>query len=607
MSKVHRSSINYGSNVHHSADKYSKKGRYGIANYIYFNYNNWRTSDISSFSGLGTTEATLKASIAQKIQEEDAYFEKAYGMSYEDYTKQIVKSINLITAFQDIITGAQQKLRTDAGHASFTVNRISEAREEISSSSDLLSQILSISGLGLDEQTLMNFFKTSGDLGLDIYTIHQMMQTKTAVEQLNSLMSGETSIKVNPRAAILKDALERVVKDLSSSYSFAQIGTSNFNSDIAKTIEKEFGAAATSKSSVVENSISKFSDILTKIDQNQEITKDEITSAMTELQSALGVKAEVLQALEEKFTTGYGEAAMTVVNNKLVNYTINKLANIKLTGTQGVTSNVGEKITASLDGKAVLSTSGNVTLENLLGNNKTADVTVTIGNQVINKMSGKRLNPFTPYKITITERRLVRLLAYLQVADPTLSTLVNSEVFFNALYFAYGQRSYSSNIRKSGKGKGNFVAVQGSAGELNHDRIDREHGGIISNFALRIFLDSISTMQQTSFNINGMIIPGPLFIRLVTSNLIKKYNSSTGNSSIFNSVQFNSSSFTGAFNKAIFSNQDIITSNGTHDDYIQRASLRNTLAKEIILNQPIRVNTPFISFEDYRKALGVNN
>ena len=106
MSKVHRSSINYGSNVHHSADKYSKKGRYGIANYIYFNYNNWRTSDISSFSGLGTTEATLKASIAQKIQEEDAYFEKAYGMSYEDYTKQIVKSINLITAFQDIITGA---------------------------------------------------------------------------------------------------------------------------------------------------------------------------------------------------------------------------------------------------------------------------------------------------------------------------------------------------------------------------------------------------------------------------------------------------------------------------------------------------------------------
>lgn len=581
--------------------------KYDIANYIYFNYSNWRSGGGADY-GFGVTQATLSSRTEQVIQEQDNNFKALTGMTCDEFMEQISGDANILQAFNQIFTGGEAILGEG-----FTSDNFSAAKKaNAAAANDIINaNSVSLNFLGVEPslvKSLTRFLKASGDLATNLYTVIGMTQNAQTVDAINQLFSSSVSLKANADATLFYQAMKGTLRELKSNTGLAQVGSENYDSALARYFSTTLNSSIQKVSENVTSAITKLTAILDKMDARQPITNEEVTAAYRGLQSTLGINSELIGTMETRVVGEYFAQSGQTKSDELAK----ALGNAVASGTSVSHGTDTSTNRILLDG-VVLTGSGNVDIRSILGINKTADTTATYTDGTTISFSQKRYNPYTAYSIHLTSRSLIRLLAYLEDGDPGLANFCNTEMFFNGMYYAFGGISYSQKTY-SKKAKRNPGGAYNRKVAITRNQVDADHNEIITNFALRLYLDYFSTMNQAFFNINGEIIPAPIYARIASQNIISSFGGAgQGNFSISKSLSFGGAAYTvsgdglkssnlGDRLRAIVTKRDITQKKNSVETRGQAAE-RNSDSKRAILSTQVSLKMPYITVDQYREAL----
>lgn len=175
--------------------------------------------------------------------------------------------------------------------------------------------------------------------------------------------------------------------------------------------------------------------------------------------------------------------------------------------------------------------------------------------------------------------------------------------FYNALNFYLLNGSYT--VKKE---KDIAKVVKESSRSLTVSTIDAAFGGILSKFLIDILANMLEPESSAFIDINGMIIPTPLYYKFMMDRF---FNSDIKNS-ISSYISFNANSFTNKMEKEILK-EDVtgarkLTVQGsvswkTGYFYDIAARKRNLLIKDGILNHQISLRSNFLEVEQYRNKI----
>lgn len=574
----------------HSADVIPSN-KYRISSYIYFNYYNWMSSGAIQTFDTNLTAGNIKAYCDQVLAQEKQKFAGLVGMKYDDFMNGLAENAKLIQNFNVLFTGGITSKDTLPKNSSGMYSSIK------TSSEDIVNFLHNGKSLTPEEQTLIfSFLENFGDISANQYYLIQKMKEKGTVEILNNLCNGSYRIDVNSDEYFLKIALSDLYEQLNSSTSFAQIGGSKFNNEAVEKILKQTQFVATKQMQEnIQKNVDSLGLVLNKIKNHQKISPEEISGPLSKLQSAYGAQSESVGAIEQKIVMSIGEKIGQEAGKAAAKESLSKMfSGITNTGTKQ------RQITAILDSK--IGTLDGEKLANVVIN-KTADITVKMKNGKEIAISQKRYNPITSYSLHITSRSLSNLLNYAATVDPVLINQLENPMLLNALYFAYGKKSYDYSRDSNGSLIYPLKIVSTSPGNLGRVKIDQENNLLLSKFALRLLIGTLSSVNQALLEVNGLLIPMPAYLELVFKNIIATFGSGE-DSTIFRDVQFNVSNFSKELSGAILPERK---RPGKHEKFNEaneeHAIKRNQSAKQAIQNHMITVRTPFITVEQYRSLL----
>lgn len=246
---------------------------------------------------------------------------------------------------------------------------------------------------------------------------------------------------------------------------------------------------------------------------------------------------------------------------------------------------------------------------------KKADITIsynnTNGDSKDIKISTKRYKT-SAYAVNLSERMTIgQALAFSMNGATAVKNFTgnskNSAQFYNALNFYLLGSSY--NVEKRGKIAEVFKETGGG---YSVNQIDATFGGVLSKFLLEILAGVLEPKTSTFMDINGMIIPTPIYYKF----MMNKFLSQQIKNNVSSYIGFNAQAFRNSTESAILDPKNTgaekvytIRPNAkwkTGYAYDVAALKRNLIVKQNILNHIISIRGDFLSLSDYRGSfLGI--
>jgi hypothetical protein len=565
--------------------------KFRIGSYIYFNYYNWQAATAVQTFDDNLNIGNIKSYCEQIILEETARFKAVTGIDYKDFISGLKENAELINNFNILFTGGVVSKEDVGENPSGNYDKIRRA------SADIANLLHNGQALSPEELQLIEaFLENMGEVSANQYFLIQQMKSPKSVKALNNLSNGSYQIKINSDEYFIQMALSELYKQLNSPTSFAQMGGEKFDNIAIDKIIKQTNFIATKKmQDNIQKNVDSLGIVLQKIKNHEKISPAEISKPLSELQLAYGAQTELVGALEQKIVEKIGEKTSNFAGATISRESLDTIfLKIKNTGTKSI------RLTEAYDPKT-----GSINKAKLsdLAVNKTADITVTMREGQKISVSQKRYNPMSSYGLHITSRTLSNLLGYASSVDPSLINQLNNPMLLNALYFAYGKKSYDYSRNSDGKLIFPLKIVSTNPGGLGRPRIDKDNNLILSKFALRLLTGSLSSINAALIEVNGELIPTPAYMELVLKNVQKTFGAGD-DSTIFKDVQFNVNNFTTELSPVIKNAKKKPDKNEPFSESNKRYAIeRNTAAKEIIGDHRVTIQTPFVTMEQYKSLL----
>lgn len=571
-----------------------KKTNFDIVNYVHLSYAG--ALEDSRLQG-GGKDSTIRNTMNRNYKKMEEEFKSALGISSKEFMEASQKYSEAITAISQM----------------FRCSTIEEMKQFISE--DKIAQL----NLGKSAaESLLASAKTSGYAEIlgQLYAENGDANINKKIEEIANSFSGinlyEENLKYltskggssanKKKQAMLMALLEKAMES-------ANVARGNTDTIFSSNFTWQ-----DSSFDIINNNLQDFKNSMNK----------GIPPKIGELETIIGNSRKILNTNIKGASVG--EYSSGILAKKIITPILQGITDainieIQHTGTKSSVKNIIEIPIAQISSKkTVINLKDPINavakgIHSFTAKDKKADITIsynnTNGDSKDIKISTKRYKT-SAYAVNLSERMTIgQALAFSMNGATAVKNFTgnnkNSAQFYNALNFYLLGSSY--NVEKRGKIAEVFKETGGG---YSVNQIDATFGGVLSKFLLEILAGVLEPKTSTFMDINGMIIPTPIYYKF----MMNKFLSQQIKNNVSSYISFNAQAFRNNTESAILDPKNT----GAEKVYTARpnakwktgyaydiaALKRNLIVKQNILNHTISIRGDFLSLSDYRGSfLGI--